>query len=52
MSVEENKTLVRREQEELWNHTGELDAAEELLHPDKPRLSSRRQQISDEASRM
>ena len=31
MSVEENKTLVRREQEELWNHTGDLDAAEELF---------------------
>ena len=31
MSVEENKAVVRREQEELWNHTGELDAAEELF---------------------
>jgi predicted ester cyclase len=31
VSVEENKTLVRREQEELWNHTGELEAAEELF---------------------
>jgi steroid delta-isomerase-like uncharacterized protein len=31
MSVEQNKTLVRREQEELWNHTGELDAADELF---------------------
>ena len=31
MSAEENKILVRREQEELWNHTGELDAAEELF---------------------
>src|ERR671914_1471252 len=31
MSAEENKTLVRREQEELWNHTGELEAAEELF---------------------
>jgi predicted ester cyclase len=31
MSKEENKTLVRREQEELWNHTGELEAAEELF---------------------
>jgi predicted ester cyclase len=30
MSVEENKDLVRREQEELWNHTGDLDATEEL----------------------
>ena len=31
MSVEENKTLVRREQEELWNNTGELEAAVELF---------------------
>jgi predicted ester cyclase len=31
MSAEENKNLVRREQEELWNHTGDLDAAEELF---------------------
>jgi predicted ester cyclase len=31
MSAEENKTVVRREQEELWNHTGDLDAAEELF---------------------
>jgi predicted ester cyclase len=31
MSAQENKDLVRREQEELWNHTGELDAAEELF---------------------
>jgi predicted ester cyclase len=35
VSVEENKTLVRREQEELWNHTGELDAAEELFAADQ-----------------
>jgi len=33
MSAEENKALVRREQEELWNHTGNLDAAEELFAP-------------------
>jgi hypothetical protein len=26
MSAEENKAVVRREQEELWNHTGDLDA--------------------------
>jgi steroid delta-isomerase-like uncharacterized protein len=31
MSARENKALVRREQEELWNHTGNLDAAEELF---------------------
>jgi predicted ester cyclase len=35
VSVEENKTLVRREQEELWNHTGELDAAEQLFAADQ-----------------
>jgi predicted ester cyclase len=29
MAAAENKNLVRREQEELWNHTGDLDAAEE-----------------------
>ena len=34
MSAEENKVVVRREQEELWNHTGNLDAAEELFAPD------------------
>src|SRR5829696_1869299 len=31
MSAQENKYLVRREQEVLWNHTGDLDAAEELF---------------------
>jgi predicted ester cyclase len=31
MSAEENKSLVRREQEELWNHSGDLDAADELF---------------------
>src|SRR5215204_6030446 len=31
MSAEENKAVVRREQEVLWNHTGDLDAAEELF---------------------
>jgi predicted ester cyclase len=35
MSVEENKALVRREQAELWNHTGNLDAAAELFSPDR-----------------
>ena len=34
MPLEENKALVRREQEELWNHTGNLDAADELFAPD------------------
>jgi predicted ester cyclase len=35
VSAQENKDLVRREQEELWNHTGELDAAEELFAADQ-----------------
>jgi predicted ester cyclase len=34
MSVEENKALVHREQGELWNHTGDLDAAAELFAPE------------------
>jgi predicted ester cyclase len=34
MSAEENKAVVRREQEELWNHTGNLDAVEEIFVPD------------------
>jgi predicted ester cyclase len=34
MSVEENKALVCREQEELWNHTGNLDVAQGLFAPD------------------
>jgi hypothetical protein len=35
MSAEEvNKAVVRREQEEFWNHTGNLDAVEELFAPD------------------
>ena len=35
MSLEENKALVSREQEELWNHTGNLGAAEELFVPEQ-----------------
>jgi steroid delta-isomerase-like uncharacterized protein len=35
MSAQESKELVRREQEELWNHTGDLDAAEELFAADQ-----------------
>jgi steroid delta-isomerase-like uncharacterized protein len=34
VSAEENKAIVRREQEELWNHNGNLDAAEEIFAPD------------------
>lgn len=33
MSTEENKALVRREIEELFNHTGDLDVAEEVYAP-------------------
>jgi predicted ester cyclase len=35
MSAQENKDLVRREQQELWNHTGDLDAAQELFAADQ-----------------
>jgi len=31
---EENKAIARREIEELYNHTGSLDAAEEIYAPD------------------
>jgi steroid delta-isomerase-like uncharacterized protein len=31
---EENKAVVRREVEELYNHTGNLDAVEEIFSPD------------------
>ena len=34
MSAEENKTLVHQEMEELFNHTGNLDAVEEIVSPD------------------
>ncbi len=33
MSAEENKAVVRRELEELYNHTGNLDAVEEIFSP-------------------
>ncbi len=45
MSLEENKALVRREQEELWNHTGNLDAAGELFVPDY--VEAARQEAAD-----
>ncbi len=45
MSLEENKALVRREQEELWNHTGNLDAADELFVPDY--VEAARQEAAD-----
>ena len=34
MSAAENKALGRREMEELFNHTGNLDAADEIISPD------------------
>ena len=34
MSTDENKALVRREIEELFNHTGNLDVADEVYAPD------------------
>ena len=34
MSAEENKAVVRREVEELYNHAGNLDAVEEIFSPD------------------
>ena len=45
MSLEDNKALVRREQEELWNHTGNLDAAEELFVPEQAEAA--RQEAAD-----
>ncbi len=45
MSEEENKALVRREQEELWNHTGNLDAADELFAPDY--IAAAKQEAAD-----
>jgi predicted ester cyclase len=34
MSAEDNKAVVRREVEELYNHTGNLDVADEIFSPD------------------
>jgi ketosteroid isomerase-like protein len=34
MSAEDNKAVVRREVEELYNHTGNLDVADEIIAPD------------------
>ena len=45
MSLEENKDLVRREQEELWNHTGNLDAAHELFASEQAEAA--RQEAAD-----
>jgi len=45
VSLEENKDLVRREQEELWNHTGNLDAAHELFASEQAEAA--RQEAAD-----
>ena len=45
MSLEKNKAIVRREQEELWNHTGNLDAAEELFATEQAEAA--RQEAAD-----
>src|SRR5215207_6904968 len=45
MSTQENKALVRREQQELWNHTGNLDAAEELFAAEQAEVA--RQEAAD-----
>src|SRR5215212_10002910 len=45
VSAEENKVLVRREQQELWNHTGNLDAAEELFAAEQAEAA--RQEAAD-----
>ena len=34
MSTEENKAVLRREVEELYNHTGNLDVVEEIFSPE------------------
>ena len=34
MSAEENKAVLRREVGELYNHAGDLDAADEIFAPD------------------
>ncbi len=34
MSAEENQAVARREIQELFNHTGNLDAADEIYAPD------------------
>ena len=45
MAYEENKAVVRREQEELWNATGNLDAAQELFVADH--VEAARQEAAD-----
>jgi hypothetical protein len=50
MSAEEDKAVVRREQEELWNYTATSTQQRNSMQPGRPRLLSRRQQISGKAS--
>src|SRR5215210_356230 len=45
MSAEEDRALVRREQEELWTYTGDLDVAEELFAPEQAEAA--RQEAAD-----
>jgi predicted ester cyclase len=45
MSTEENKDLVRREQEELWNPKVNLDATGELFAPEQAEAA--RQEAAD-----
>ena len=45
MPAEGNKALVRREQKELWNHTGALDAAEALCAAEQAEAT--RQEAAD-----
>src|SRR5215211_8595078 len=45
VSAEENKDVVRREQQELWNHTGNLEAAEELFAAEEAEAA--RQEAAD-----
>jgi predicted ester cyclase len=45
MSADENKALVRREQEELWTYAGDLNAAEELFAPEQAEAA--RQEAAD-----
>ena len=51
MTLEENRALVRREQEEIWNHTGNLDAAEELFAPEHAEAARQGRPSSVKASR-
>jgi hypothetical protein len=51
MSAQENKAVVRREQEELWNYTATSTQQRNSMQPGRPRPLSMGQQICGEASR-